>query len=105
MTILLDLLEDCLQASHNLVVSDGDKTIYIVMVKEIKVGTNFVVVNPNFLVVRTINDYYIIRNKKLYILDEYSKFGSISYEEIVREVEDTDIEMAFKQSYSQVKMY
>jgi len=100
MAILIDRLEECLQASLNIVVKETDKILYLVAIKEIIVCSEFVIVIPNFLLVRTVNDYYIIQEKKNYIIDEYCKFGPVQYEEIVREVEDTEIELEFKHHYS-----
>lgn len=102
---MITRLEECLQASHNIVIQEADRLIYVVMIKRLQVGTDYILVVPNFLVVRTVNDYYIVREKKDYVIDEYTRFGPISYEEIVREIEDTEIELEFKHIYSKVKMY
>lgn len=105
MNILVNHLQECLAASNHLVIRDEEYLIYCIMIKSIDLGTNFIIVKSNFLLVRTVNDYYIVRNKVSYILDEYSKFGSVHLEEIEREIEDTDLELAFKQEYKKVKMY
>ena len=105
MQILVDHVQDCLESSRHIVIKDVNRMVYCVMVKSMHIGSNFVILDSNFLVVQTINDIYTVRQKTSWILDEYTKFGAISFEEIKRSIEDTEIEMEFDHLWLKIKMY
>lgn len=105
--ILQDRLHECILASRNLIITEGHKNIHMIGVKfhELwKVGTDYVYyVECGFLVIESYSQMFIVEAKNAYLIDEYTKFGSISAMELIGKVQEADIYEDFSIAYRRMR--
>ena len=107
--IMQERLHECLVASRHLVIAEEVKNIYLIGVKFQdlwKVQNDYMYyVECGFLVIEKPPQMFIVESKNSYIIDEYTKFGSIRSMEIIDKVTEADIFEDYKIAYSRMKAY
>jgi len=105
--IMQDRLHECITSSRHLIISEGHKNIHLVGVKfqELwKVGDDYVYyVECGFLVIEVYSEMFVVEAKNGYLIDEYTKFGSISAMELISKVQEADIFEDFSIAYKRMR--
>lgn len=105
--IMRDRLHECLVASRHLIITEGIRKIHMI-------GVNFTelwnvkddwcyYVEAGFLLIEQNSDFYIVEAKTGFLIDEYTKFGSIPISEIMFKMVDTDILEDFREAYKRMR--
>lgn len=107
--IMQDRLHECLVASRHIIITEGDKKIHLVGVKFhelLKVDNEYMYyVECGFLVIEVYSQMYIVESKNSYLIDEYTKFGSIGTMELWNKVMECEIDEDFQIAYKRMRTY
>ncbi len=100
-------MHECIVASRHLVITEGHKVIYMVGVKlqdlwEID-GNYMYYVECGFLVIEAHEQMFVVEAKNSYIIDEYTKFGSIATMELLGKIQEADIYEEFQIAYKRMR--
>lgn len=95
--IMQERMHECITASRHLIIAEEDlRKVHMVGVRthELwKVGSDYVYyVECGFLVIEAHSQLFIVETKTGYLIDEYTKFGSISTMELLGKIQDADDE-------------
>lgn len=107
--IMQDRLHECLVASRHIIITEGDRKIHLVGVKfhELwKLDNEYMYhVECGFLVIEVYSQMYIVESKNSYLIDEYTKFGSIGTMELWNKVMECEIDEDFQIAYKRMRTY
>ncbi len=109
--IMQERMYECLtcagKGTRHLIIVEGYKKIHMVGVRfhELwKVGTDHVYyVECGFLVIEAYNQMFIVEAKTSYLIDEDTKFGSISSMELLNKVHEADIYEDYSIAYRRMR--
>lgn len=105
--IMQERLHECITASRHLIISEGYKKVHMVGVRSHelwKVGSDYVYyVECGFFVIEAHNQMFIVEAKCGYLIDEYTKFGSISAMELLSKVHEAEIDEEFTIAYKRMR--
>ena len=62
-------------------------------------------VECGFLVIEVYSQMYIVESKNAYLIDEYTKFGSIGTMELWNKVMECEIDEDFQVAYKRMRTY
>lgn len=69
-----------------------------------KIGADYVYyVECGFFVIESYSQMFIVEAKNAYLIDEFTKFGSISAMELINKVQDADIFEDFSTAYKRMR--
>ena len=105
--IMQERLHESIVASRHLIISEGHKKIHLVGVKfhELwKINDEYMYyVECGFLVIESYSQMFVVEAKCAYLVDEYTKFGSISAMELISKVQEADIFEDFQIAYKRMR--
>lgn len=105
--IMQERLHECIVASRHLIISEGYKKVHLVGVKfhELwKIADEYMYyVECGFLVIESYSQMFVVEAKNAYLIDEYTKFGSISAMELISKVQEADIFEDFQIAYKRMR--
>ncbi len=106
--IMQERLHESIVASRHLIISEDDsRKIHLVGVKfhELwKIADEYMYyVECGFLVIESYSQMFVVEAKNAYLVDEYTKFGSISAMELIGKVQEADIFEDFQIAYKRMR--
>ena len=105
--IMRDRMHECIVASRHLVITEGYKVIHLVGVKLQdlwEIDDNYMYyVECGFLVIEAHEQMFVVEAKNSYLIDEYTKFGSIGIMELLSKVQEADIYEEFQIAYKRMR--
>jgi len=106
--IMQERLHESIVASRHLIIAESDsKKIHLVGVKlhELwKIADDYMYyVECGFLVIESYSQMFVVEAKNAYLVDEYTKFGSISAMELIGKVQEADIFEDFQIAYKRMR--
>lgn len=105
--IMQERLHECITSSRHLIISEGYKKVHMVGVRSQelwKIGADYVYyVECGFFVIESYSQMFIVEAKNAYLIDEFTKFGSISAMELINKVQDADIFEDFSTAYKRMR--
>ena len=105
--IMQERLHECMAASRHLIIVEGYKKIHMIGVRSHelwKVDSDYMYyVECGFFVIEAYSQMYVVEAKDSYIIDEYTKFGTISGMELLSKVQEADIEEDYQIAYQRMR--
>lgn len=106
--IMQERLHESIVASRHLIIAEEDhRKIHLVGVKlhELwKINDEYMYyVECGFLVIESYSQMFVVEAKCAYLIDEYTKFGSISAMELIGKVQEADIFEDFQVAYKRMR--
>lgn len=105
--IMQERLHECIASSRHLIIVEGYKKVHLVGVRfhELwKVGSDYVYyIECGFFVIEVYSQMFVVEAKNAYIIDEYTKFGSIPTMELLYKVGEADIYEDFQIAYRRMR--
>lgn len=105
--MMQDRMHRCIAASRHLVIAESGKNIYLVGVKLHdlwKIDNEFMYyVECGFLVIESNGQMHVVEAKNAYLVDEYTKFGSVGALELLEKVREAEIDEEFEIAYRRMR--
>jgi hypothetical protein len=105
--MMQDRMHRCIAASRHLVIAESGKNIYLVGVRlhELwKIDNEFLYyVECGFLVIESFGQMHVVEAKNAYLVDEYTKFGSVGALELLEKVREAEIDEEFEIAYRRMR--
>ena len=105
--MMQDRMHRCIAASRHLVIAESGKNIYLVGVRLHdlwKIDNEFMYyVECGFLVIESNGQMHVVEAKNAYLVDEYTKFGSVGALELIEKVREAEIDEEFEIAYRRMR--
>lgn len=105
--MMQDRMHRCIAASRHLVIVESGKNIYLVGVRLHdlwKIDNEFMYyVECGFLVIESNGQMFVVEAKNAYLVDEYTKFGSVGALELIEKVREAEIDEEFEIAYRRMR--